>query len=223
MKRLFFPLLVLLLAGCGGASISQLASQRAGQSVAVVSVSVNDFGGSLQGWNKTSTSDLMSSNAAQMVHMAETELGRHWQVVPAPQFVGQPGYQELAGAHFEVAVPRIEGTVMPVFAETRKELIRASMPPGKAQQLARGIGVDLIAVVYAEWGVATGGFVPTSKALSKNVLSIYDASGQRVYHGRKDTRGNKTLGAFGHVVVDENSIGEWVGAYQEGLAILAGS
>ena len=36
----------------------------------------------------------------------------------------------------------------------------------------------MIAVVYAEWGVMTGGFVPTSKALSKNVLSIYDASGQ---------------------------------------------
>jgi hypothetical protein len=96
-------------------------------------------------------------------------------------------------------------------------MIDAHIDPGKVQALARVAGADLIAVVYAEWGVVTGGFVPTSKALSKNVLSIYDASGQRVYHGRLDTTGEKTLGAFSKVVVDENSIVEWVRAFHAGI------
>lgn len=203
---------------CGGASFSQIAAENSGRSIAVVSLSINDFGGSLQGWNSTATSDLMFSRATSMLQMAEQELSRDFQVIPAPQFVQDPAYQELAGAYFEVAVPRVSGQVMPVFAEGRGQLIKASMSPGRAQALTQATRTDFIAVVYAEWGVATGSFVPTSKALSKNVVSIFDASGRRVFHGRKDARGNKTLGAFGRVVVDENSVDQWVDAYRQGIA-----
>ncbi len=73
-------------------------------------------------------------------------------------------------------------------------------------------------VVYTEWGVVTGGFIPVSKALAMTVLSIYDASGQLLFSGRLDRRGTRTLGAFGHVVVDENSVDEWVGAFGEAVA-----
>lgn len=212
----------LFVTACGGASLSQVAARTQGQTVAVVSLSINDYGNSLQGWNDTSTSDLMYSRATEMLQMVEGKLSSRWQVIPAPQFVGNAAYQQLAGPPFEVAVPRVNGQVMPTLAQERGDLVHAALRPGQAQALARATGANLLVVVYAEWGVVTGGFVPTSKALSKNVLSIYDASGKRLFRARKDTRGSKTLGAFGHVVVDENSIDEWVGAFQDGIARILG-
>jgi hypothetical protein len=211
----------LLVAGCGGrASFTRTAGAYQGASVAVVSVSINDFGGSLQGWNQTITSDLMYTRATSMLQMAEAELARHFRVVPAPQFIGNPHYQQLAPEPFEVAVPSVGEHYMPVFADERGQLVRAQVSPGMAQALAQVTGTDLVAVVYSEWGVATGGFVPTSKALSKNVVGLFDASGREVFRKRVDRRGRKTLGAFGRVVVDENSIDEWVEAYREGLELI---
>jgi hypothetical protein len=211
----------LLMSSCGGsASFLRTASSAPGASVAVVSLSINDFGGSLQGWNQTLTSNLMYSRATAMLQMAEQELSRHWRVIPAPQFIANPAYQQLAPPPFEVAVPMIGDHPMPVFAEDRSQLVRARLSPHMAQELAHATGADFVAVVYAEWGVATGRFVPTSKALSKNVIGIFDADGYEVFQKRVDRRGQKTLGAFGSVVVDENSIDEWVEAYREGIELI---
>jgi hypothetical protein len=206
-----------LLASCGGASLSQAAHGTQGATVAVVSLSINDYGNSLQGWNSTMVSDLMYSRAATMVQMTESELSRYWRVIPAPQFVANPAYQQLAGMRFEVAVPQVDGHFMPVFAMDRRQLIRAQVSPDQAYALAQATGADLVAIVYAEWGVVTGGVIPTSKSLSKNVIGIFDSGGNQVYRRRADARGSKTLGAFGRVVVDENSIDQWVEAFHKGL------
>jgi hypothetical protein len=206
-----------LLASCGGASLSQAAHRTQGATVAVVSLSINDYGNSLQGWNSAMVSDLMYSRAATMVQMTESELSRYWRVIPAPQFVGNPAYQELAGMRFEVAVPQVDGHFMPVFAMDRRQLIRAQVSPDQAYALAQATGADLVAIVYAEWGVVTGGVIPTSKSLSKNVIGIFDSGGNQVYRRRADARGSKTLGAFGRVVVDENSIDQWVEAFHKGM------
>lgn len=220
MRRLPWALsLLAVVAGCGGGSMRNVAATTQGRRIAVVSLSINDYGGSLQGWNSTRTSDLMSSRAAAMVGMVEQQLSSSWQVVPAPAFVGHPGLQSMATAH-DVAIPYFSGVVMPTVAVDRRALIRAELTPQQAQALAQLAGADLLVVIYAEWGVATGGMIPTSKALSKTVMSVYDASGQRLYHGRADRRGQRTLGAFGHVVVDENSIDEWVNAFGEAIARL---
>lgn len=213
-------LAALLVIGCGGpASIrgftSTIPPQQA--SIAVVSLSINDYGGALQGWNAVRTSDLMNANAQQMLGMAEQALAAHYRVVPAPSFVNNPAYQQLAGPMPEVSVPMINGAVMPVFARGRGQLVGAKVDPAVAQQLCQATGTDLIAIIYTEWSVATGGFVPTSKAQTATLMSIYDANGVHVARSRVNGRGERTLGAFGAVVVDENSIGEWVGAYQVSL------
>jgi hypothetical protein len=207
-------------AGCGGPSLAGLAASTQGRNIAVVSLSINDYRGSLQGWNSTLTSPLMTENAATMVTTLEQQLAPSWNVIPAVSFVGRPDYQSLAGPPRNVAVPIFFSGAMPLFGMDRSDMVAARIPPATAQSLAAMLGADLLVVAYAEWGVATGGFVPTSKALSKNVISIYDASGAQVYHGRRDVRGQRTLGAFGHVVVDENSIGEWVNAFHEGVGQL---
>jgi hypothetical protein len=53
-------------------------------------------------------------------------------------------------------------------------------------------------------------------------VSIYSADGKKVYGDRSDAQGNKTLGAMGSVMVDQNSIGEWVAAYDKGIHALYG-
>lgn len=219
-RRLFLVLSLSAFAGCGGvASVRDFTTTVPPQqaSIAVVSLAINDYGGSLQGWNRTRTSDLMNVNAQQMLGMAEQALAAHYRVIPAPNFIASPQYQQLAGPMPEVSVPMLNGAVMPIFARDRGQLVGGKLDPQVASQLCAATGADYVAVVYTEWGVATGGFVPTSKAQAATILSIFDSSGIHVARTRVDTRGQRTLGAFGAVVVDENSIGEWVGAFGEAL------
>jgi hypothetical protein len=107
-----------------------------------------------------------------------------------------------------------------VFAADRSQLIKAGLDATQAQALAKASGADLVAVIYSEWAVATGRFVPTAKALTKNVVSIYAATGEVVYHARRDQVGNQTLGAWGRVIVDEKTIDQWVASYDLALATL---
>lgn len=211
--------LMLAIAGCGGVpNVRSFSQQAPGRSIAVVSLAINDYQGQLQGWNETRTGPLMASRAATMVGIVEQHLSQSFNVVPASAFVSNPAYQGVPQGAHQVAVPVINGAIMPVFGLERGDLVRGELDPGQAQALAAAAGTDFIAIVYAEWGVATGGMIPTSKALSKTVVTIYDATGLRVAHQRIDERGERTLGAFGHVVVDENSIDEWVTAFDRGVA-----
>lgn len=220
MKKYWTCALLVALAGvlsaCGGASLRSVVASTGGQRAAVVSLSVNDYMNSLQGWNSTRTSDLMGSRAMAMLSSVESILAQHWEVVPATSFAANPELTTLANA-FEVAVPKIGETSMQVFAHDRGALVGARLRPDQAQALARITGANILVVIYSEWGVASGGFVPTSKALTKTVVGVFDANGNELYHGRRDERGQRTLGAFGHVVVDENSIDEWVNAFNTSL------
>lgn len=218
-KTVIVALLTLAM-GCGGATFLQIAGQHPQERIAIVAFSVHDYQDSLRGWSSTMTGPIMADRTAYMLTVAEQNLAQHYQVISTASFVGQPGFQQLAGPGFDVAVPGPGGAPMMPVADTNRQLVRGTLSPQKAQALARVTGANLLALVYAEWGVTTGGFIPTSKALSKTVLSIVDANGRQLYYGRNDQTGQRTLGAFGQVVVDENSVGEWVEAYEVGFATL---
>jgi hypothetical protein len=225
MRKLILGVVVVLVSvSCRRQSLSGLATETQGRSLAVVSLSINDFNQALKqhGWNWSSvrTSTLITGQAANMVRGVEQQFARHWKVIPAESFVGRAEYQRLAGPPREVAVPMFGNAYMPLFGNDRDDLVSARVDPGKIKALAAITHADLIAVVYAEWGVETGGFVPTSKALSKNVLSIFSSSGEPLYHGRADIVGERTLGAFRHVFIDENSINDWGNAFSSGIAEL---
>jgi hypothetical protein len=205
-----------------GGNIGTLGLKNKGKSIAVVSVSANNYGGSLQGWNSANASDLMGTQLNQMVGLIETLFAKDWTVVNAATFAGKDEFQLLAGERREVGLPVFDGKTMPLFSKDRKQLIKAEVDKDVAIKLAQIAGTDFILIAYSEWAVATGRFIPTSKALAKNVVSIYDASGKKVYEDRADTQGDKTLGAMGAVVVDQNSIGEWVTAYDKGIHTLYG-
>jgi len=218
-----FVLFVAVSSGAAAGNIGTLGIQNKGKSIAIVSVSANNYGGSLQGWNSANASDLMGSQLNKMVGMIETLFAKDWTVVSASTFAGKDEFQLLAGERREVGLPAFDGKTMPLFSKDRKQLIKAEVDKDVAIKLAQIAGADFILIAYSEWAVATGRFVPTSKALAKNVVSIYDAKGKKVYEDRSDAQGDKTLGAMGSVVVDQNSIGEWVNAYDKGIHTLYGA
>jgi hypothetical protein len=49
------------------------------------------------------------------------------------------------------------------------------------------------------------------------------AQGKQVYSDRADTLGERTFGALGSVMVDQNSTGEWVFAFDKGIHALYGA
>lgn len=220
LDRMILSALLIGAMGCGGATFLQVAGQHPQERIAIVAFSIHDYQGSLQGWNSTITGPLMADRTAYMLSVAEQNLAQHYQVISTASFVPQAGFQQFAGPGFDVAVPAPGGAPMMPVADSNRQLVRGTLSPQKAQALAQLTGANLLALVYAEWGVQTGGLIPTSKALSKTVLSIVDASGRQIYYGRNDQVGSRTLGAFGRVVVDENSVGEWVQAYEVGFATL---
>jgi hypothetical protein len=203
-------------------NIGTLGIQNKGKTIAVVSISANNYGGSLQGWNSANASEMMGTQLNKMVGLMETLFSKDWTVVSAATFAGKDEFQVLAGERREVGLPVFDGKTMPLFSKDRKQLIKAEVDKDVAVKLAQIAGADFILIAYSEWAVATGRFIPTSKALAKNVVSIYDASGKKVFEDRADTQGDKTLGAMGSVVVDQNSIGEWVTAYDKGIHELYG-
>ena len=222
MTRASISLLCLVaFAACSSPmSLEGAATRHPGSKVAVVSISANNFGDSLQGWNTARTSQLMGSRVAKMLNTAERALGEKWKVVPADHFVGRKSFQKHKGQEFDVGLAKLRGGTLPVFASNRDQLIKARLDPTQAQALAKATGADLVVVIYSEWAVATGKFVPTAKALTKNVVSIYSATGESVYHARKDQVGSQTLGAWGRVAVTEGTIDQWVDSYEVALTSL---
>lgn len=214
-----FALAALGAAGCGGPmSVRAFTEQApARPRVAVVQVTVGDARGALQGWNQSRTSEIMASRTAQMLEVAETVLATRFEVVPATSFVASPAYQSVPSAPHPVGVPILGGMAMPTFSPTLKDVYDAVIAPEQAAALCRATGAEYVVVIHSEWGVVTGRMVPTSKAQATTTMSFFDASGTHVARTRLVDRGERTLGAFGRVVVDENSIDEWVGAYNASL------
>lgn len=200
--------------------LPKLTNEHQGAKIAVVSLSANNFGGSLQGWNSSDTTDLMVSRLNTMLAFTEETFGAGWEVVPASSFVSKPEFMALAGEQRDVGTPMIDGIYMPLMSKNRKQLVKARIDKDVAVALAQVTGADFLLVIYSEWAVKTGRFVLTSKALTKNVLSIYDANGKQIFKGRLDKMGKKTLGAFSAVYIDDDTIDQWVDAYTYSLAAM---
>jgi hypothetical protein len=215
-------LMVLMVVACGGgnSSLQAVAANQQGKKIAVVSISANNFNNSLQGWNSAHSSDLMGQQVNAMLTYAEGEFGKRFTLVKASEFVGKPEFQKLAGPPREVGLAKIGDQNLKLLANDRDQLIKAALPPEKAKAVVAATGADLVVLIYSEWGVKTGGFIPTSKALTKNVVSIYDASGAQIYNARRDMVGEKTLGAMGSVAVNQETIVQWVASYEKAMGEL---
>lgn len=200
--------------------LAKIAEKNKGKTLAVVSISANNWGNSLQGWNKANTTEVMGTQLNIMLEYTEQLFAQDWEIIDSAAFVSKPEFQALAGEQREVGLPFLDGSPMPLFSKSRKQLVKARLDEDVSKQLASVTGADYLLVIYSEWAVATGKFVKTSKSLAKNVVSIYDANGKQVYKGRNDAIGDRTLGAMGRVVVNEDTIDQWVVAYKKGVETL---
>ena len=200
--------------------LPKLAIDNPGKKIAIVSIAANNFGGSLQGWNDANSTDLMTGRLNDMLTHTEELFAKGWDVVPTSSFASQPEFIALAGEQRDVGAPMFDGVYMPLFSKDRKQLVKALIDKEKVVALAGITGADFLVVIYSEWAVKTGGFIPTSKPLTKNVVSIFDASGKQVFKGRLDKMGRKTLGAMGAVFVDEETIDHWANAYKDSISAM---
>lgn len=200
--------------------MGKVAEKNAGKKIAIVSLCANNYGNLLQGWNSPDAFELMKTRMNTMLNMLEGALSADWTVVKAKTFVQKEEYQALAGDDRVVVVPVFDEQRMRLFGKTRKDMIKAKVDKETIKELAAVAGVDFVLVVYSEWDIATGRFIPTSKALTKNVITLYDANGKDVYNGRKDQMGSNTLGSVRRVVVNESTIDEWVTACYDGVNYL---
>ncbi len=190
------------------------------QNVAIVSLSVSDVGGSVQGGSIGSTpvSKLINDAVNTMVDDAEKKLGAKWNMVKVSSFIDNAGYRKPSVEKtLNVFVPQVNGKEMAVFTQVSKEIKGGILDAEKAKELCKALNVDGVVLIFSEWASKTGGFVPTTKALTKNILTVWDSSGNKVINKRVDTVGNKTLGVGGFKAVNEETINEWRDSYNRSL------
>jgi hypothetical protein len=219
-RALLFSLLLLPLLTLQTATPACAKGKIEGQSLAVVSLSVSDWGGMVRSgnWAGSPTQLLMQKETATMVAMTETELGKRWQVKPVSSFIADPAFRKLAvDNQLSAILPQIDGQELPLFTTNSGALKKCDIAPETATALCALLKVDAVVVVFSEWASKTGGFVPTTKAVAKNLIGVWDASGKKVAFDRIDMMGEKTLGMGGGMTVNETTIGEWTTAYQKSL------
>jgi len=184
--------------------------------VAVVTLTVNNFGGALE-WGHGD--QLIPTTMGEMLEIAETALAGRWTVKPAADFVADKDYRALSIGRVKSGLfaPTVNGQEMPSFTDDRGDVIKGRLDQSTAQELVRLLDVDAVVLIYSEWAIATGRVIPTSKPLAKNCVSMYDGSGKQLFYGRMDVMGKKTLGAMGRVSLNEETIHHWSEAFSRGL------
>ena len=184
--------------------------------VAVVTLTVNNFGGALA-WGVGDT--LIPTAMGEMLDITEAKLADYWTVKPATEFVGDEAYRALSIGEVKSGLfgPTVNEQAMPSFTEKRGDVVKGVLEKSTAQELVSLLEVDAVVLVYSEWAVATGSFVPTSKPLAKNCISMYDKSGKQLFYARKDVEGKATLGAMGKVSLNEETIHHWSEAFSRGM------
>ena len=223
MKRTMVILVGLVLSLQLQACATKQASLRknpAIKKVAVVSLSVSDWGGSVQANNvsRTSANKLIQDSINSLLTYTERELGTRWEVRKAATFVGNGSYRKQGvDSALTVYVPRLKGKDMPVFTNVSREIKRGDLDAARARALCKTLQVDAVVLVFSEWTAKTGGFVPITKAVTKNIVSVWDAQGKKLAMRRVDTMGAKPLGALGIKTVNQTTIAEWTDTYKRSI------
>jgi len=224
MKRLLLLLVLIIFVvaqtGCkstGAAKSVKTLPQV--KKVAVVSLSVSDWGGSVKaGGIGDSMHQTMQKATDGLLTYTEKELAKQFTVTKASSFIGSKGYKgQTEKLTLTAYVPSVGGKPLGVFTSESRSLKRGDLTPAKAMALCKSLGVDGIFLIFSEWGVATGKFVPTNKALTKNIVSLWDASGQKVFTRRVDKVGTRVLGGMGYKAVTPETITEWTDTYKHSL------
>ena len=217
---ILFGLIIIPFSAQGADRLPDLTAKHAGKKIALVSIAANNYGDRLQGWNSENTTELMADRLNAMLEVTEATFAADWDVVPASTFASKHEFLALAGEQRDVGLPMINDVLMPLFSIDRKEMIKTTSGQEVALALLDVTGADFLLIVYSEWTLKAGMFIPTNKAMTKNVFSIYDNTGEKIFKLRLDKVGKKTLGAMGRVFVDADTINQWSNSYNESVAAM---
>lgn len=216
--------LVGLLGGC----VKTVATKKPSapiNKVALASLAVTNWGGTATGTSgsEKDAARLIDSTLAGLLADTEKKLSGVAQVTKASGFVGTPGYRSLNIKNdLGAMVPKVGGQPMAVFTKENDELIAAALTPEVAKKLCANLKVDGVVVVYSEWSYAQGHFIPTRRALVKNVVSVWDRGGNLVFNKRVDETGEGVIGGpYGPIVVNDGTIKQWAGAYAKSFDQIA--
>ena len=221
LNVVFVAMVLFLLAGCKTAQQSAMNAKSDLSSVAVVSFAVNNYGAF--GSNGVINPALINSTMPKLLQKTEAILAEKLTVKPATSFVSNQDYRALSIGQVKSGLfaPVINGSVLPSFSENRKDIVKGVLQPETAKQLCQHLGVDAIVLVYSEWMIDSGKFIPTMKALTKNCFAMYSKDGRKLFYDRKDMRGEKIIGgAFAGVRINKDTIDQWLNAYSKSAEII---
>ena len=186
--------------------------------VAIASLIVRNYG--TYGAMGMIPPDLITDNMDNVLVLTEKIVGRYWNIRPIHSFISNEEYTALAkgsprATYFTV---KCNDQDMPILFTDKKGFTKGAIAKETAQKLCSVLSVDAIILVYSEWSIQSGKFIPTIKALTKNCITMYDMSGKHLFFGRKDTLGPHPIGGgFSGVYINEDTIDHWSEAYETGV------
>jgi hypothetical protein len=214
--------LVAVLAGCVTAAATKKPEAPINK-VALVSLSVSNWRGMVSGTAGDARAEqLINGTLAGLVVVTETKLSSFVHVNKLSGFIGHAGYRSL-GVKNELGlmVPKLNGMPVEVFSKSNDDVIAAKLDSDVARKLCADLHVDAVVVVYSEWAVAQGHFVPTRRALAKDVVSVWDRNGDLIFNKRVDEMSDAVVGGPYVTVVNVGTIKHWAEAYNKGFDQIA--
>lgn len=210
LKLLLILIITFTLTSCGGVSIKKPATPV--KNVAIASFSVSDWGGSVKRGSigRKSLDEIINERLVKLIYSTENSLSKRFKVKKVSQFITNREYHKLASKKIlSVYTPKIKGKSMPVFTTVSRDIKGGMINPETAKKLCKTLKVDAIVLVFSEWTSRTGGLVHMTKAVTKNVFTMWDRDGNLIARRRIDKMGRKPLGSFGVKAVNEDTLTEW--------------
>lgn len=209
-----------LLAGCVTAAAKKPTASVPIHKMALATFTVRNWGDMVSGTaGNAKATELINSTLAGLLVTTENKLSGVKPLTKMAGFVGNAGYRSMnVKSEIDLMLPRVHGIPVANFSRSEDDVVAANLTPEVAKKLCAELQVDAVVVVYSEWAWAVGHFVPTKRALAKDVVSVWDRNGNQVFSSRVDETGEGVLGGpYGPVVVNESTIKQWGGAYLKAL------
>jgi hypothetical protein len=211
--------LVSLLGGCVAAAPVKKPSVAINK-IALATFTVRNWGDMVSGTaGNAKATELINSTLAGLLTTTENKLSGVKRINRMSSFITNPAYRGLnVKSEIDLMLPKVNGTPVANFSRSEGDVVGATLTPATAKKLCATLQVDAVVVVYSEWAWAVGHFVPTKRALAKDVVTVWDRNGNLVFNKRVDETGEGVLGGpYGPIVVNEGTIKQWGGAYLKAL------
>lgn len=211
--------LVALLAGCVTAAAVKKPSVPINK-IALATFTVRNWEGVVSGTaGNARGNELISNMLSGLLTSTENKIAGVKHLTRMSGFINNPTYRSFnVKSDITLMQPKMGGTPVVNFSRSEADVIAANLAPETAKKLCATLQVDAVVVVYSEWAVAMGKFVPMQRALAKDVVTVWDRNGNLIFSKRIDETGSGVLGGpYSPVVVNEGTIKQWSEAYNNAL------